>query len=78
MTSMTTLSEKYGDQVINEEGMMELRNTKQRLQQQAEERQEKIKQAQKAGNDKRGIQRKVVIACLSAQRGKDAGYSTFV
>ena len=24
-------SEKYGDQVINEEGMMELRNTKQRL-----------------------------------------------
>jgi cell division protein FtsZ len=40
-------SEKYGDQVINEEGMMELRNTKQRLQQQAKERQEKIKQAKK-------------------------------
>ncbi len=41
-------SEKYGDQIINEEGMMELRNTKQRLQQQAKERQEKIKQAKKA------------------------------
>ena len=27
--------EQYGDQVINEEGMMELRSTKQRLQQQA-------------------------------------------
>jgi cell division protein FtsZ len=40
-------SEKYGDQVINEEGIMELRNTKQRLQQQAKERQEKIKQSKK-------------------------------
>jgi cell division protein FtsZ len=40
-------SEKYGDQVINEEGMMELRSTKQRLQQQAKERQEKMKQAKK-------------------------------
>lgn len=40
-------SEKYGDQVINEEGMMELRNTKQRLQQQAKERQEKMKQSKK-------------------------------
>jgi cell division protein FtsZ len=38
---------EYGDQVINEEGMMELRSTKQRLQQQAEERKEKLKQARK-------------------------------
>jgi cell division protein FtsZ len=37
-------SEKYGDQVINEEGMMELRNTKARLQQQARERKEHLKQ----------------------------------
>lgn len=41
------VSQKYGDQVINEEGMMELRSTKQRLQQQAEERKEKLKQARK-------------------------------
>ena len=40
-------TERYGDQVINEEGMMELRSTKQRLQQQAKERQEKIKQTRK-------------------------------
>ena len=40
-------TERYGDQVINEEGMMEVRNTKQRLQQQAAERKEKIKQARK-------------------------------
>jgi cell division protein FtsZ len=38
---------QYGDQVINDDGMMELRSTKQRLQQQAEERKEKIKQARK-------------------------------
>jgi cell division protein FtsZ len=38
---------KYGDQTINEDGMMELRSTKQRLQQQAEERKEKMKQARK-------------------------------
>jgi cell division protein FtsZ len=38
---------QYGDQVINDDGMMELRNTKQRLQQQAEERKEKLKQARK-------------------------------
>jgi cell division protein FtsZ len=38
---------RYGDQVINDEGMMELRSTKQRLQQQAKERQEKMKQARK-------------------------------
>jgi cell division protein FtsZ len=40
--------ERYGDQVINDDGMMELRSTKQRLQQQAEERKEKIKQARKS------------------------------
>ncbi len=39
--------ERYGDQVINEDGMMELRSTRQRLQQQAEERKEKLKQARK-------------------------------
>jgi cell division protein FtsZ len=37
----------FGDQVINDDGMMELRSTKQRLMQQAEERKEKIKQARK-------------------------------
>ena len=42
-----TVTERYGDQVINDEGMMELRSTKQRLQQQAKERQEKIKQTRK-------------------------------
>lgn len=40
-------TERYGDQVINEEGMMALRSTKQRLQQQAKERQEKIKETRK-------------------------------
>jgi cell division protein FtsZ len=39
-----TASEKYGDQMINEEGMMELRTTKARLQQQAKERKEQLKQ----------------------------------
>lgn len=38
------MTEKYGDQVINEEGMMELRNTKARLEQQARERKEQLKQ----------------------------------
>jgi cell division protein FtsZ len=42
-----TAGAQYGDQVINDDGMMELRSTKQRLQQQAEERKEKIKQARK-------------------------------
>jgi cell division protein FtsZ len=41
------VSEKYGDQTINEEGMMELRNTRDRLQQQARERKEQMKQARK-------------------------------
>lgn len=41
------ISQKYGDQVINDDGMMELRSTKQRLQQQAEERKEKLKHARK-------------------------------
>jgi cell division protein FtsZ len=35
------------DQVINEEGLMELRKTKQRLEQQARERREKLKAARK-------------------------------
>jgi cell division protein FtsZ len=38
------MTEKYGDQVINEEGMMEVRKTKDRLQQQAEERKNHLKQ----------------------------------
>ena len=37
-------SDKYGDQVINEDGMMERRNTRDRLQQQAKERKEQLKQ----------------------------------
>ncbi|HTE33769.1 MAG TPA: cell division protein FtsZ [Chryseolinea sp.] len=41
------ITEKYGDQVINEEGIMALRTTRERLQQQARERQEKIKQSRK-------------------------------
>ncbi len=40
-------TEKYGDQTINDEGMMELRNTRERLQQQAKERKEQLKQARK-------------------------------
>jgi cell division protein FtsZ len=43
-----TNSVKYGDQIINEDGMMDVRSTKQRLQKQAEERKEKIKQARKS------------------------------
>lgn len=37
------MSEKYGDQVINDDGMMELRTTRERLQQQARERKEQLK-----------------------------------
>lgn len=37
------VSEKYGDQVINDDGMMELRTTRERLQQQAKERKEQLK-----------------------------------
>ena len=40
-------NEKYGDQTINEDGMMELRNTRDRLQQQAKERKEQLKQTRK-------------------------------
>ena len=40
-------NERYGDQTINEEGMMELRNTRERLQQQAKERKEQLKQVRK-------------------------------
>lgn len=39
--------EVSADQVINEEGMMEVRKTKQRLEQQAKERREKLKAARK-------------------------------
>lgn len=39
---------KYGDQVINEDGMMDVRSTKQRLQKQAEERKEKLNKARKS------------------------------
>ncbi|HYG19653.1 MAG TPA: cell division protein FtsZ [Ohtaekwangia sp.] len=42
------ITTQYGDQVINDEGLMELRSTKQRLQKQAEERKEKMKQARKS------------------------------
>lgn len=40
-------TEKYGDQIINEEGMMEIRSAKQRLQEQAQLRKEKLKNARK-------------------------------
>jgi cell division protein FtsZ len=40
-------SDKYGDQVINDEGMMERRSAKQRLQEQAQERKDKLKSARK-------------------------------
>lgn len=40
-------TEKYGDQIINEEGMMEIRSAKQRLQEQAQQRKEKLKSARK-------------------------------
>lgn len=40
-------SERYGDQMINDDGMMELRTTKDRLLQQAMERKEQLKQARK-------------------------------
>jgi cell division protein FtsZ len=39
--------EKYGDQVINEEGMMEQRSTKKRLEEQAKQRKEKLKTSRK-------------------------------
>lgn len=41
------VTERYSDQVVSEEGMMELRSTKQRLQQQAEQRKETLKQTRK-------------------------------
>lgn len=40
-------TEKYGDQIINEDGMMEIRSAKQRLQEQAKQRKEKLKSARK-------------------------------
>ncbi|HYG01901.1 MAG TPA: cell division protein FtsZ [Chryseosolibacter sp.] len=42
-----TTSERYGDQTINEDGMMELRTTRNRLEQQARERKEQLKQVRK-------------------------------
>jgi cell division protein FtsZ len=39
--------EHYGDQVVNEDGMMELRSTKQRLKDQAEKRKQTLKQTRK-------------------------------
>lgn len=42
-----TTSIKYGDQKINDDGMMELRTTRDRLEQQANERKEKLKNARK-------------------------------
>jgi cell division protein FtsZ len=42
------ISQQYGDQVINDDGMMDIRSTRQRLQQQAEERKEKLKQSRKS------------------------------
>ena len=40
-------TEKYGDQIINEDGMMEIRSAKQRLQEQAQQRKDKLKSARK-------------------------------
>lgn len=40
-------NEKYADQIINEEGMMELRTVKDRLQEQAQQRKEKLKSTRK-------------------------------
>lgn len=40
-------SENYGDQIINDDGMMELRTAKQRLKEQADMRKEKLKNARK-------------------------------
>lgn len=40
-------TEKYSDQIINEDGMMELRSERQRLQEQAQQRKEKLKTARK-------------------------------
>jgi cell division protein FtsZ len=41
------VSQNYGDQTIDEDGMMELRTTRDRLQQQARERKEQLKQVRK-------------------------------
>jgi cell division protein FtsZ len=40
-------TERYGDQAINDDGMMERRTTRDRLQQQAKERKDQLKQARK-------------------------------
>jgi cell division protein FtsZ len=41
------ISQRYGDQMINNEGMMDFRSTRQRLEQQAEERKDRLKQVRK-------------------------------
>jgi cell division protein FtsZ len=38
------VTDRFGDQVINDDGMMDLRTTKDRLQQQARERKDQLKQ----------------------------------
>lgn len=40
-------NDRYSDQTINDDGMMEVRNTRERLQQQARERKEQLKQVRK-------------------------------
>jgi cell division protein FtsZ len=40
-------SEKYGDQRINDEGMMELQSTRKRLEEQARQRKDKLKNARR-------------------------------
>ncbi|HYC84513.1 MAG TPA: cell division protein FtsZ, partial [Chryseosolibacter sp.] len=41
------LTQRFGDQTINDDGMMELRTTRDRLQQQAQERKDQLKQVRK-------------------------------
>jgi len=59
------------DQIVNEEGLMELRKTKERLEQQAKARREKLKAYKKTGDDEGGIQREVDPSGLPAPRGKN-------
>jgi cell division protein FtsZ len=42
-----TMNEKYGDQHINEEGMMDVRTTRDRLEKQAKDRKEQLKSTRK-------------------------------
>jgi cell division protein FtsZ len=43
-----TTGDQYGDQIINDDGMMELRNTRDRLQQQAQERKQQLIKSRKS------------------------------